>query len=169
MGAFTSPRSEPGSAGHLDLVEQLNTMTSTLRQELAGLPEHALTHRAKAKEWSIKELLGHLCDASHVLHERLFRAIKLEEPRFEGYDQEALVRERNANNARIEDLLAEYAAQRAETVDMLADLVHWNWARCGRHPERGRISIRQLVDRAIAHEADHLAQLRRLKAAAEGT
>ena len=32
MGAFTYPRSEPGSGGHQDLVERLNTMIPTLRR-----------------------------------------------------------------------------------------------------------------------------------------
>jgi hypothetical protein len=54
--------------------------------------------------------------------------------------------------------------RRAAIVEMLTDLVHWNWARCGRHEERGRISIRQLVDFAIAHDDAHLAQLRALVA-----
>ncbi len=51
---------------------------------------------------------------------------------------------------------------------MLGDLVHWNWARTGRHEELGRISIRQLVDRAIAHDETHLEQIRALKAEATG-
>ncbi len=165
MGAFTYPRSEPGSGGHLDLVEQLNATTAALRAELAGLADAVLTHRPSEQDWSIKELLGHLCDSSQTFHRRLYRVINLEEPRLETYDHEGLVRQRNANAAGIEELLSEFAAQRAQTVDLLADLVHWNWARCGRHPERGRISIRQLVDRAIAHDADHVEQIRRLKAA----
>jgi hypothetical protein len=86
----------------------------------------------------------------------------LEEPQLVPYDQEALARERNANSTSREALLDEFAAQRADTVDMLVDLVHWNWSRTGRHPNYGRISIRQQVDRWIAHEEQHLAQIRDL-------
>ncbi len=46
---------------------------------------------------------------------------------------------------------------------MLADLVHWNWARQGRHEELGRLSIRQLVDRTLRHDETHLEQIRGLK------
>src|SRR3990172_9262933 len=169
MGAFTYPRSEPGSAGHLDLVEHLNANASALRRELERLPESVLSYRPADAEWSIKEICGHLRDHAQFLHRRLFMMINLEEPRLEPYDQEALVRERNPQAAAIDELLAEFSAQRAETVEMLADLVHWNWARTGRHAELGRISIRQLVDRAIAHDEAHLAQIQRLKAAAEGS
>lgn len=166
MGAFTYPRSEPGSAGHLDLVEKLNAMCSELRREVEGLPEDALTSRPADGEWSIKEICGHLRDDGEALHRRLHDMIKLEEPRLEPYDQEALIRERNPQDATLTALLDEFAAQRGETIDMLADLVHWNWARQGRHPEFGRMSIRQLVDDTIAHDENHLTQIRALKTSA---
>ncbi len=163
MAAFTYPRSEPGSGGHLDLVERLNANTSALRDELSALPEAVLSHRPAAGEWSIKEVCGHLCDVSQVLHQRLYRMIKLEEPRLQPYDAEALARERDAQATPIGALLDEFSAQRAETVEMLADLVHWNWARQGRHPTRGRVSIRQQVELWLQHEDEHLAQIQRLK------
>ncbi|MGB2694374.1 MAG: DinB family protein, partial [Dehalococcoidia bacterium] len=77
MGAFTYPRSEPGSAGHLDLVEKLNAMCSELRREVEGLPEDALTSRPADGEWSIKEICGHLRDDGEALHRRLHDMIKL--------------------------------------------------------------------------------------------
>jgi uncharacterized damage-inducible protein DinB len=166
MGAFTYPRSEPGSGGHQDLVERLNSNSGVLRAGLAGLPEAALARRPSENEWSIKDIVGHLCDHAQFFHRRLYMMIKLEEPRLVAYDQEALVRDRNAQAAPIEQLLAEFSAQRGMTVDMLADLVHWNWARTGHHEELGRMSIRQLVDRAVAHDEAHLAQIRSLKEAA---
>ncbi|MEX1255700.1 MAG: DinB family protein [Dehalococcoidia bacterium] len=144
-------------------------MTHTLQRELAGLPNAALTYRPKEKEWSIKETAGHLCDAGHVLHKRLYMMINLEEPHLPDYDRQEMVSRRDAQSAPIDELLVEFAAQRAETVDMLADLVHWNWARTGRHPMLGRISIRQQVDLWLEHEAEHLEQIRRLKATAQAS
>src|SRR3990172_4503928 len=143
----------------MGLVERLNSHTEALRREVSGLSEDALTRRPKEGEWSIKEVVGHLCDVSRILHQRLHMMIKLEEPRLPGYDAEELAQLRDAQSAKIEDLLAEFASQRAETVGMLADLVHWNWARPGRHPTLGRISIRQQVDLWLEHEEEHLAQI----------
>jgi hypothetical protein len=167
MGAFTYPRSEPGSGGHQDLVERLNAVTPALRREVTGLPDAALTHRPGESEWSMKEICGHLRDNAQFLHKRLRAMAKLEQPWLESWDQEVEMRERNPQASPIEDLLGEFAAQRADTVGLLAGLVHWNWARQGRHAERGRISIRQLVDVAIKREEAHLEQLRRMIAQAE--
>ena len=146
----------------MDLVERLGAQASVLHSEVAGLPDATLTQRA-GDGWSIKDVVGHMCDASRVLHKRLDMMIKLEEPRLQGYDADALANERNASAAPIDDLLSEYAGQRAETVNMLSELVHWNWARPGRHPKQGRISIREQVDLSLAHEDEHLAQIRALK------
>lgn len=166
MGAFTYPRSEPGSAGHLDLVEKLNAYPPILREAVAGLPEQTLAHRHSEGAWSIKEVVGHLRDHGQFLHKRLSMIINLEEPRLEPYDEEALVRERNPQAADFSALLDEFCAIRAGTVQLLADLVHWNWSRTGRHEEFGRLSVRQIVDRALLHDEAHLAQIRSLKAAA---
>lgn len=166
MGAYTYPRCEPGSGGHQDLVERLNAITPAVRREVAGLPETILAYRPGEDEWSMKELCGHLRDNAEFLHRRLSAMAKLEQPYLEPWDQEVEMRERNPQASPIDELLAEFTTQRAETVGLLADLVHWNWARQGRHAERGRISIRQLVEIAIEHEELHLEQLRRVKAAA---
>ncbi|MCH7811907.1 MAG: DinB family protein [Chloroflexi bacterium] len=167
MGAFTYPRSEPGSGGHQDLVERLNSITPRLRDLIDGLPDDALLHRPAEGEWSIKEICGHLRDDGQFLHERLHKMINLEEPFLESWDQEEVLRERNPQEALIQDTLHEFSQQRAETVEMLADLVHWNWARTGNHAERGRLSIRQLVEIALEHEEGHLAQLGEVKELAE--
>jgi DNA-binding IclR family transcriptional regulator len=166
LGAFTYPRSEPGSAGHQDLVERLNSHAATLRRELEGLSESAASYRPAGGEWSIKENLGHLRDYGTHFHARVFRMVHQEEPRLPSWDQDEEMRAHDPQSASLRALLDEYLAQRAETIELLADLVHWNWARQGRHAEHGRISIRQLVDRAIEHEAAHLERILQLKAQA---
>jgi hypothetical protein len=163
VGAFTYPRSEPGSGGHGDLVERLHTYVSDLERELAGLSDDAVSRRS-GDEWSIKEVVGHLCDYARHLHVRLFRMINQEEPRLPAWDQTEEWQQRDPQSLSLAGLLSEFSAQRYETTEMMAELVHWNWARCGRHEEHGRLSIRQLVDRAIAHDEAHLEQIRSLKA-----
>ena len=166
MGAFTYPRSEPGSGGHQDLFARLHTFTSELRREVADLPESVHSQRPGEGDWSIKEVCGHLSDHARFFHQRLFQMIKQEEPRLPAWDQMEEWKKRDPQSVPLNDLLDELVAQRAETVDMLAELVHWNWARQGRHEERGRLSIRQLVDFAIEHDEAHLDQVRTLKATA---
>ncbi len=146
-------------------MERLHTFASELRREVESLPESEHSHRPGEDQWSIKEVCGHLCDHARFLHERLFRMIKQEEPRLPAWDQLEEWKKRDPQSVPLGELLDEFTAQRTETVDMLAELVHWNWARQGRHEERGRLSIRQLVDFAIEHDEAHLQQIKQLEAA----
>jgi hypothetical protein len=60
----------------------------------------------------------------------------------------------------------ELTSWRQDTVQLLTTLVNWNWARTGQHTERGRTSIRQIVEHMVEHEEQHLRDIRALRAAA---
>jgi len=60
------------------------------------------------------------------------------------------------------------ASMRQQTGHVLTELVDANWARTGRHVERGTFSIRQHVEHIVDHEALHLEHVRALKTQATG-
>ena len=163
---FTYPRNEPGTTGHLDLVEPLRALPSDLERELVGVTEREALYRASADAWCIKEIVGHLRDAAEVYHKRLYMMSTQTDPVLEPYDQEAYVTEHAYLSRDIGEMLGELAQHRSRTVQLLTTLVNWNWARTGQHLEAGRMSIRQMVEHMVEHEAEHLADIVRLRAAA---
>jgi uncharacterized damage-inducible protein DinB len=146
----------------MDLVDRVSATPVLLTALVEGLAEEALARQPDGGGWSIKETAGHLCDVGRVMHGRLYVTTYQETPRLEGYDADDMASQRNAQGSSISDLLSELSEQRAETVELLTNLVHWNWARTGRHPQLGRLSIRQQVDLWIEHEDEHLGQIRAL-------
>lgn len=163
MMTFTYPRNEPGSGGHLDLVEAVKALQRETAEEVEGLSEEVLQFRPAEGEWSIKEVCGHLLDNDQVWHQRLQMTATQESPFLASFDQEALVHERNYQEQDIRTILDRLSEVRARTTELLADLAQWNWARPAYHWERGRMSIRQMVELEIAHDQEHLEQIRRLK------
>jgi uncharacterized damage-inducible protein DinB len=161
--AFIYPRSEPGSGSHLDLVEAVRVLQRQTAEEVEGLSEEVLQFRPAEGEWSIKEVCGHLLDNDQVWHQRLQMTATQENPLLPSFDQEALVRERNYDQQDIRTILDALSEVRTRTTDLLADLVQWKWARPAYHWERGRMSIRQMVELEIGHDRGHLKQIRRLK------
>lgn len=159
---FIYPRNEPGSAGHLDLVEAVNTLPRQIAGQVEGLSEEVLQFRPTEGQWSIKEVCGHLLDNARVWHQRLQMTATQETPSLPSYDQEALVRQHNYRQQDIRNILDALSDVRTRTTYLLADLVQWNWARPAYHWERGRLSIRQMVELMIGHEREHLDQIRRL-------
>jgi hypothetical protein len=162
---FTFPRNEPGTMGHLDLVEPLRNLPRDLREALAGITERDAAYRPAEGAWCIREVVGHLRDAAEVYHQRLYMMSTQTDPILEPYDPDAFARDHGYMTRPIEEMLRELELFREKTVNLLTSLVNWNWARTGQHRERGRTSIRQLVEHMVAHEADeHVAEIRRLRA-----
>ena len=162
----TNVRIEPGTLGHLDLVEPLRALPEDLRDALQGIREPEALYRQAPDTWCIKEIVGHLRDAAEVYHKRLYMMSTQQDPILRPYPQDAWVTEHDYLGRPIEQMLDELSDFRAQTVYLLTTLVNWNWARTGQHLERGRTSIKQLVEHMVEHEAEHLADVRRLRAAA---
>jgi DinB family protein len=165
---FTYPRSEPGTTGHLDLVEPLRALPKQLDDMLKHVTDAQASVRPGEDAWCLKEIVGHLRDACEVYHKRLYMMSTQTDPVLEPYDPDAFARDHNYVDRGIGEMLRELREFRATTVHLLTTLVNWNWARTGQHLESGRMSIRQLVEHMIEHEAEHLADARRLAAAVEG-
>jgi uncharacterized damage-inducible protein DinB len=164
---FTYPRNEPGTTGHLDLVEPLRVVPMQLAAAVKGISEAQARFRPAEGEWCIKEIIGHMRDAFEVYHKRLYMMSTQTDPILEPYDPDAFAREHGYLERDLNQMLDEARETRATTVQLLTTLVNWNWARTGQHLEDGRLSIRQLVEHMIDHEADHVAGVLRLRAAAE--
>ena len=163
---FTYPRNEPGTTGHFDLVEALRTLPRDLGGALSGITEAEATFRSSPDGWCVREIVGHLRDAVEVYHKRVYMMSTQTDPILEPYDQEAWATEHAYMTRNIDDMVRELAAWRADTVQLVTTLVNWNWARTGQHTERGRTSIRQIVEHMVEHESEHLHDIRTLRAAA---
>jgi len=150
-------------ADRLEIIEVLRLLPERVSEEVKGLSEEELRFRPGEGLWSLKEVIGHLRDFAEIDHDRLCRMITQERPILPGFDQEILVRERNYQEADLRAVLDELACFRRETVQVLTELVDANWARTGRHQERGIFSIRQHVEHLVRHEAMHLEHIRALK------
>lgn len=165
---FTFPRNEPGTQGHLDLVEPLRAMPRALVDLLRGIGEDEELRRPVDGGWCIREIVGHLRDAAGVYHKRLYMMSTQTDPVLEPYDPDAFATEHRYLDRTLEEMIGELREFRSDTVALLTSLVNWNWARSGQHLERGRVSIRQLVEHMIEHEHEHLEDIRHLRAAPAG-
>ncbi len=163
---FTYPRNEPGTTGHLDLVEALRVIPRNLAIELKGITDAEASFRSAPDSWCIHEIVGHMRDAAEVYHKRIYMMSTQTDPVLEPYDQEAWVAEHAYMTRSIDDMLRELTEWRGDTVRLLTTLVNWNWARTGQHTERGRTSIRQIVEHMAEHDAAHLHDIHALRATA---
>jgi uncharacterized damage-inducible protein DinB len=123
------------------------------------------TRRPAAGVWAPVEVLAHLADAESLLGVRVRLVLTGERPPLPCIDGAALA-ERAAYLAWPPALALErFRARRGETVELLSSCTADDLERAGVHPARGAVSVADLVALALAHDTDHLGQMReRLRA-----
>lgn len=120
-------------------------------------PERALFRYAPGK-WSVKEVIGHLCDAERIMSYRALRVARGDETPLAGFDENAYVPTGGFDGRELAHLLAELAIVRSATLSLFRSLDAAAWVRRGvanNHP----VSARALAYITLGHERHHLGVL----------
>lgn len=129
---------------------------------LAGLTDKDLAARPISNKWSIREITFHLADSEIMAAARFRQAMTDSDRTFSYYDQDVWASHfdyQNADRCALDDAVALFAALRATTTRLLQRLPADRWVRSGFHPERGDMSVRQLLESYAEHGEAHLMQL----------
>lgn len=146
---------------HEQMIAALHHNAGQLATLVAGLDEERLRQPA-TNGWSIKELVGHLYDASGQYAIRFRRIAGEHSPTLPGYDQEQMVRDGDYQNRELAPLLHEIASRDEQTAAFLSGLPATAWQRIGVHEERGPTTLAEIVLHYVEHEHEHLAEVAQL-------
>jgi hypothetical protein len=98
------------------LLDFLAKQPGNYRQLLAGLSDDAAAAPSAPGKWSIKQILGHLCDTERVISYRALRFARGDGKELQGFEQDDYVREAGSDARSLNDLLDELEAVRKSTV-----------------------------------------------------
>lgn len=138
-----------------DIRETLKLQGEEIQALLSALPESMGGHRYAPGKWSVRELLGHLCDAERCFEHRLFRFGRGDASPLPGFDEDAYVAASRSDIRTLADLLEEFGHLRATTLISLAHLAPEAWDRRGIANGR-EVSVRALAFVIAGHAAHHL-------------
>ncbi|MEZ4735355.1 MAG: DinB family protein [Caldilineaceae bacterium] len=113
--------------------------------------------------WTVTTVVSHLLDSERGMSIQIHKTRKGEETIPEGFDinrWNAGVQKRVGTLSPAE-LLAALEATRAKTLDVMNSLQEEDWARTGRHPTRGLITIEQYYETIHGHELIHAEDMKR--------
>ena len=144
-------------------VQALQAFPAKLKAAVKGLSPDALVWRPSPREWVIKEVVRHLGDAEMVYGARFRAMLAEDDPLLLTLDQDRWA----AGLGYAKDNFA-------EALDLFVTLRRWNlviikragrpgWERGGRHARYGRVTVRQLLDHVVHHDANHLKQILAVK------
>jgi hypothetical protein len=141
-----------------DLVAQLTreiTRTSALLRANADRADHAYA----PEKWTVKEVIGHMCDSERVFVYRAMRFARLDETELPGFDENVYVANGGFRSRPFDGLIGELEAVRAATVAFARGLTPDVSARTGVANGK-RISVRALLHIVAGHELHHVGLLR---------
>jgi DinB superfamily len=144
----------------------LERTPETLRAMLAGLPSAWIDATEGPETWSPYVIVGHLIHgerADWITRARIILAQGADR-RFTPFDRLAQFRESEGKS--LGDLLDEFAALRAESLETLRGwhVTDAQLALEGEHPAFGTVTLRQLLATWVAHDLGHIAQTARVMA-----
>jgi uncharacterized damage-inducible protein DinB len=146
-----------------DPIPLLRTGPGKIARAVAGLSLAQLRRRPAKGKWSIIEILGHLVDTEFAYGWRDRLSLGQSGSEILGYDQAAWVREFNYRRAKPRSLLAQMAAMRGATLDLVLRLPRRTWNRYGLHTERGKQTVRRNLELIAGHDLNHLSQIRAIR------
>ncbi|MEO5987767.1 MAG: DinB family protein [Candidatus Eisenbacteria bacterium] len=141
-----------------DALVGLETQAASTRQLLAAAGEEQALHRYAAGKWSVKEVVGHMCDAERIFAYRALRFARADTTELPGFDENLYVPAGRFDTRLLSDLAAEFAAVRSATVALYRSMDEAALVRRG--SANGQpMSVRALGHVLVGHEAHHVAIL----------
>jgi hypothetical protein len=121
---------------------------------LTGRPEADGDLRYAPDKWSVKEVLGHICDAERVFAYRALRISRGDKTPLASFDENEFARNSPLSRRPLSDSIEDYIAVRRATVSLFRNLDEAAWARRG-VASNHEVSVRALAYMIAGHELHH--------------
>ena len=145
---------------HRTILERIRSSAGVVRHAVEAAPPDRFAQPPRQGEWSALETLTHLRDVVvHVYGLRIRRLLYEDAPLFADFDEEGYRRASLARGEAMGDLLDTVVAEHEQLARLLQTLPDAEWARQGRHPSLGIMSIEFLARRVGEHAEEHAAQI----------
>jgi len=114
-------------------------------------------------KWSIRQIVAHLADAEMVGAHRFRQVIAEDNPTLVAFDQDAWTRNLDYARRKPKQSLESFRRVRAENYELLKELPPEAFDRAGNHTERGRVTLRELLEGYAGHAESHARQLQSIR------
>jgi hypothetical protein len=138
-----------------DIVDVLVAQRNQLLAWLEAVAETRGDYRYAPNKWSIKEIVGHLCDTERVFAYRALRIGRGDKTPLPSFDDQDYVAEVRAGDRTLAGLAAEWGDVRQATIALFRNLPAAAWQRWGTASENP-ISVRALAYIIAGHVRHHL-------------
>jgi hypothetical protein len=157
---------DPAAAGYValapditDAVSQLVSQRDAVGRRLSAVNATAASHRYAPGKWSVREVVGHLCDAERIFAYRLLRIARGDETPLAGFDENTYVPAGSFERRELNALIKEWMATRDATIALVRGLPEDAWTRRGVANGKN-VTASALAYIILGHVEHHLGILR---------
>jgi hypothetical protein len=157
---------DPAVAGRIalvpeitDAVAQLVSQRGVVERRVSAVPDARASHRYAAGKWSVREVLGHVCDTERIFAYRLLRIGRGDETPLAGFDENTYVPAAGFESRSLGDLVEEWTATRDATIALVGGLPADAWSRRGTANGKS-VTASALAYIILGHVEHHLEILR---------
>ncbi len=136
-------------------IDFLKSQLDRLNDLTRNLSEEKLISAYAEGKWTIKELLVHCTDTERIMTYRLLSVLRGEQKELPGFDENEYAKNSNSNQRSISNILREFNALRASTIELMESISEKQLDLMGRangYP----ISVRALMYIIPGHMEHHL-------------
>jgi hypothetical protein len=126
-----------------------------------------MQRRPSPDKWSIQEITAHLADDELVGAYRIRLILSKPDTEIQAFDQDAWALNGRYSLIGPQESLALYRMLRMSNLALWNTLTPDEWERAGVHAERGRESIKDIVNYYAGHDLNHFAQIQAILGSGE--
>jgi hypothetical protein len=148
-----------------NLLERYRRGAEVLAMVLTGVFGEEEDFTTAPGKWSIRQIVAHLADAELVGAHRFRQLIAEENPTLVAFNQELWTKNLDYAKRKPKTSLETFRRLRAENYELLKDQPPTAFERAGAHTERGRITLREMLDGYAGHAESHARQMQEIREA----
>jgi len=141
-----------------DVLDTLSKQVEEIKSALGSLTDTQALFRDAPKEWSIKEVMGHLNDVERVFAYRLLCISRNDPTSLPGMEQDDYVREAGYDNYSLGNLITEFEHLRNANMIAIKNMPDAYADRRGT-ASGFTVSVRALIYMLVGHVDHHMASL----------
>jgi uncharacterized damage-inducible protein DinB len=139
---------------NVELLEELEISLHDFIKFVQNIPLEKFDYRYAEEKWTIKDIIQHIIDAERIFSYRALRISRNDKTPLPGFEENEFVKNTNANNRNIQELLTEFSAVRHSNLFLFKSFSQEQLTRMGVVSDN-EVSVRALGFLIIGHQKHH--------------
>lgn len=146
-----------------DFVADFRETVLQAYDSMKAIPEATASAKVDEKQWSAKQILGHLIDSASNNHQRIVRLQIFDAIEFPFYQQDDFVQVNHYQSESWETLLDFWKLYNLHLAHMIENLDKTKLDNFWLTPDKERLTLQHIIEDYLRHLKHHLAQIQGIK------